>query len=134
MKKKSASQLATAVVSPRAFVGQSQFLIGLKREQVDSLPWGIVKANRQGVYTYANRAMCEIVGVNSIEGRKSVIYSKVMTRRCREHLETRLRAARLSEYRVELTRPSDGVKVPVLVSALPRLTNMERRGRDRHGP
>ena len=70
MKKKSASQLATAVVSPRAFVGQSQFLIGLKREQVDSLPWGILKVNRQGVFTYANCAMCEIVGVNSIEGRK----------------------------------------------------------------
>jgi PAS domain S-box-containing protein len=110
--------------SQDSFGGQPEFLIGLKREQVDSLPWGILKINRQGVYTYANHAMCEIVGVN-IEGRKITdLFKGDDLAVAQKHFEARLTRRAADEYRVELTRPTDGVKVPVLVSALPETNEL----------
>ena len=107
------------------FSGQSEFLIRLKREHLDPLPWGIAKVNRQGVYTYGNRAICEIVGVESMEGRKiSDLFEGQDLTVVLEHFERRLTRRAADEYRVELTRPTDGVKVPVLISALPETNEL----------
>lgn len=101
-------------------IEEAHFLIGLKREQVDSLPWAVAKADRQGVFTYGNREMCDIAGVDSIEGRNvSDLFKGNDLATVRRHLESRFTGGVADEYRVELTRPADGFRIPVLCSAMP---------------
>ena len=103
-------------------VRQSQFLIGLTREQLDRLPWAwaIAKVNRQGVFTYGNRAMCEIVGLESVEGRTlGDLFRGNDLAMVREHLESRFTRGAVDEYEVEVIRPGDGVRVPIRCSAMP---------------
>jgi PAS domain S-box-containing protein len=99
---------------------ESHFLIGLKREQVDSLPWAIVKVDRQGAITYGNRKACEIVGVDSIEGQNvRDLFKGNDLATVLQHLESRFIRRVADEYRVELTRPIDGFRLPVCLSAMP---------------
>jgi PAS domain S-box-containing protein len=107
-----------------SFARQSEFLIRLKREHLETLPWGITKTNRQGTYTYSNRAICEIAGVESLEGKKqSDLFEGPDLAVVREHLESRFSRRAADEYKVELTRP-DGVRVPVLCSAIPETNEL----------
>jgi PAS domain S-box-containing protein len=104
----------------RTFIEESHFLIGLKRDQVDSLPWAIAKVDRQGVITYGNREMCKIVGVDSLEGRNiSDLYNGNDLATVRQHLESRFTGRVADEYCVELTRPTDGLRIPVRCSSMP---------------
>jgi PAS domain S-box-containing protein len=105
--------------SQETYADPSQFLIRLTREQLDGLPWAIVKTNRQGIVTYGNRKMCEIAGLDMIEGRNiSDLFDRQNLAVVRERLECRFSGV-AEEYEVELTRPGDGVQVPIWVSAMP---------------
>lgn len=104
----------------RTPIEESRFLIGLKREQVDSLPWAIAKVDRRGVFTYGNREMCGIVGVDSLEGRNvSDLFTGDDLATVLRHLESRFTGRVADEYRVELTRPTDGFRIPVSCSSMP---------------
>jgi PAS domain S-box-containing protein len=99
---------------------QTPFLIALTREQLDGLPWAITKVNRDGRFTYGNRAMCVIVGADSIEGRVlEDFFHDASLATVREHLESRFSRGAADEYEVEALRPGDHVRVPVRISALP---------------
>jgi PAS domain S-box-containing protein len=111
-------------VAQESSVQQPQVLIGLKREQLERLPWGIAKANRQGVFTYGNRAMCNIVGVESIEGKKLAEFFRgndlgvVLN-----HFESRFSHQAADEYEVELTRLTDNVRIQVRCQAMPEIND-----------
>src|SRR5689334_23038616 len=99
---------------------QSQLLIELKREQLDDLPWAIAKVNGLGVFTYGNRAMCEIVGAESIEGKTLAdVFVGDDLHVVREHFESRFSRRAADEYEVGVTRLKDGVRVPIRCSAMP---------------
>jgi PAS domain S-box-containing protein len=98
----------------------SPFLIALNREQLDGLPWAITKVNKAGVFTYANRAMCAIVGTETVEGKALAdFFHGDDLVAVREHLESRFTRGAADEYEVEAIRPGDHVRVPVRISALP---------------
>src|SRR5271157_2555921 len=103
--------------SQMPLVEQKQVLIGLRREQLDQLPWGIVKVNKDGVFTYGNRKMCEMAGLDTIEGTNMndlVLDDDLAV--VRKHLESRFTHGEADEYRVRLKR---GGGIPVLIQALP---------------
>lgn len=105
-------------------IRQSEFLIGLKREQLEELPWAITKVNRQGVFTYGNRAMCDIVGLENIEGKTLAdLFRGDDLVVVREHLENRFSRGAADEYEVEAIRPTDGARVPVRCLAMPEVDN-----------
>ncbi|WP_315703051.1 MULTISPECIES: PAS domain S-box protein [unclassified Bradyrhizobium] len=103
---------------------QSQLLIGLNREQLEGLPWGVVKVNSDGVFTYGNRAMCEIVGAVTIEGKRlaDFFYDDDLAV-VREHLESRFSRRISEEYEVRATRLTDGFRVPIRCSAMPDIND-----------
>ena len=98
----------------------SPFLIALTREQLDGLPWAITKVNKAGVFTYGNRAMCAIVGTDSVDGKalEDFFHGDDLAE-VRKHLESRFTRGAADEYEVEAIRPGDKVRVPVRISALP---------------
>jgi PAS domain S-box-containing protein len=99
---------------------ESEFLIGLKREQLEGLPWAITKVNRQGVFTYGNRAMCELVGGADIEGKTLAdVFRGTDLAVVREHFESRFSRRAADEYEVGAVRLSDGVRIPVRCTAVP---------------
>ena len=100
---------------------QTQFLIGLKRAQVDRLPWAVSKVTRDGIFTYGNKKLCAIFGVKTIESRNITDFFRgdALTK-VSDHLQSRFTAYVADEYSVLLTRP-DGVDVPVLISGIPEL-------------
>ena len=105
--------------SQETYTEHTQILGGLTREQLHGLPWAIVKTNREGVVTYGNRKMCEIAGLDIIEGRNiGDLFDRENLAIVRERLESRFRGV-AEEYEVDLTRPGDGVQVPIRVSAMP---------------
>jgi PAS domain S-box-containing protein len=104
----------------RASIRQSPLLIGLTGEQLDHLPRAVAKLDRRGVFSYGNRAMCEIAGVASIEGRSiEDMFRGGDLATVREHLESRFTRGAADDYEVVATRASDGVLVPIHVSAMP---------------
>ena len=98
----------------------SDLLIGLTRKQVDGVPLAITKVDGHGAFIYANHAMCDILGVESVEGltlRDAFTGEDLAT--VSRHLASRFASGASDEYEVTITRPRDGVRVPILVSAMP---------------
>ena len=105
-------------------VRQSSFLIGLTREQLEGLPWAITKVNREGVFTYGNRAMSEIIGGESVEGKTLTdVFRGDHLAVVREHLDSRFSRGVADEYEVEAVRPTDGVCIPIRCSAMPDIND-----------
>ncbi|HRZ35949.1 MAG TPA: PAS domain S-box protein [Candidatus Paceibacterota bacterium] len=98
----------------------SNFLIRLTRQQLESVPWGITKVNQKGVFAYANQTMRDIVGVASVKGKSLPAFFRgndlAIVRR---HLKRRMARGVADEYEVGVTRPADGVRVPIRISAMP---------------
>ena len=97
-------------------VEQKQVLIGMRREQLDRLPWGIIKVSKEGVLTYGNRKMCELAGIDAIEGTNItdlVLDDDLAV--VRKHLERRTHGE-ADEYKVKLKR---GGCIPVRIQAMP---------------
>jgi hypothetical protein len=66
--------------------------------------------------------MCEIAGVDSMEGRNvSDLFVGDDLAVVREHLERRFTHRAADEYRVAVTRPAPSVPVPILCSAMPEI-------------
>src|SRR5208283_6118979 len=85
----------------------SKFLLVLTREQLDSFPLAVVKVNRQGVYTYGNRAMCEILGVDSVEGKRlEDVFRDDQLDLVRQHLDSRFSSEAIDEYKVPPPPPT----------------------------
>ncbi|MGD8208057.1 MAG: PAS domain S-box protein, partial [Thiohalocapsa sp.] len=104
---------------PDLSVAKTELVVALRREQLDDLPWAVVKTDPQGVITYSNRGMDDIAGVESLQGRSlAEVFEGENLATVRTKLEHRLRGA-AEVYEVDLTRPGDGVRVPIEVSALP---------------
>ena len=101
-------------------IHQDLLLIRLTAEQLDRLPWALAKLNREGVFSYGNRAMCEIAGVESMAGRSiDDMFHGSDLATVREHLESRFTRGVADDYQVVAIRVSDGVLVPIHISALP---------------
>lgn len=110
--------------SQTTVVEQTQLLIGLKREQLENLPWAVAKLNREGILIYGNRKMCAIAGVETIEGRSiAELFRGEILQAVRGHLKNRFATGVADEYTATLTRPEDGVEVPILISAMPEFND-----------
>lgn len=111
---------------PDLTVAKADLVVALKREQLDDLPWAVVKTNPSGVVTYSNRAMDEIAGTDSLEGLSLAdLFDADSLATVRKKLENRLRGA-ADVYKVNLKRPADGFKVPIEVSAMPEMDETGR--------
>ena len=103
-----------------ATIRQTPLLIGLTDEQLDRLPWAIAKLNREGMFSYGNRAMCVIAGVASVEGRSiGDMFRGSDLATVREHLESRFTRGVADDYEVVAIRVRDGIPVPIHISAFP---------------
>lgn len=95
-------------------------VVGLRREQLDGVPWAMTKVDRGGRFTYGNRAMCTILGRSSIEGLTiEDVFRGEHLATVRAHLDSRFTRGTSDEYEVEAVRPDDGVRVPLRCSAMP---------------
>jgi PAS domain S-box-containing protein len=116
-----AAMLERAVVqAQQSPARQSPILIELKRRQLDSLPWAIVKVNREGMFTYGNDKLHRLLGVNRIEGRMlaDLFHGDDLTL-VQEQLESRFTSGASDEYQVEAIRPADGIRIALQCSAIP---------------
>ena len=80
--------------------------------------------NREGVFTYGNRAMSEIIGGESVEGKTLTdVFRGDHLAVVREHLDSRFSRGVADEYEVEAVRPTDGVCIPIRCSAMPDIND-----------
>jgi PAS domain S-box-containing protein len=112
--------------SQQTYAELADKMLGLTREQLEGLPWPVVRVTQQGVIAYANRRMLELAGVAEFEGANITdIFVGEDLATVRKHLESRFHSV-ADEYEVEFIRPRDRSKIPVRVSAFPE---QDERGR-----
>jgi PAS domain S-box-containing protein len=87
-------------------------------EVLEQSPLGVIKINRAGEITYANRKMLEIIDVGSYQGKTlQDIFTEAIWAKVEKRLKKRWRG-KSDEYKTFMTR-SDGRLVPVMISAVP---------------
>jgi PAS domain S-box-containing protein len=90
-------------------------------EVLDQSPVGLIKINRDGEITYANRKMLEIIDVGSYQGKTlKDIFNEANLAKVEQRLKRRWRG-KSDEYEAFMSR-SDGHLVPVTISAVPERT------------
>ncbi len=96
-------------------------VISLPRSAMDNLPSGAVRLNKQRNITYANKAFCRILGVDSWRGLniRDVFPDERNFAEVSQNLKKRFDEGVGNDYCVEITRESDGSKVPVNIIAVP---------------
>lgn len=93
--------------------------IELQPSAVDMVPLGIVKCDRSGMFTYANRALLQIAGVDDWRGLGvHDVFRRSSLAKVRRALASRFEQHSGSEYEVVLTR-QDGTTVPVSITGFP---------------
>ncbi|KPK54489.1 MAG: hypothetical protein AMS22_05760 [Thiotrichales bacterium SG8_50] len=100
---------------------KSTSTITLPRDAVDSIGSGAVRLNRRGDITYANEALCQILGVQSGKGLnlRDIFPDEKDFAEVSKNLKERFSERVGNDYCVEITRRSDGAKVPVNIIAVP---------------
>ena len=99
----------------------TSLLVALTREQLEALPWALAKVDRTGSFTYGNRALRTILGVQSVDGKTlEDFFAGQDLARVRKHLDSRSTGV-ADEYEAYFQKPSDNLRVHVRISAMPDL-------------
>lgn len=95
--------------------------ISLPHDALDSIPSGVVKLNRRGDVVYANKAFCRMLGVESCRGLnvRDMFADDQNLAEVSKNLQERFTERVGNDYCVEVTRRSDGKRIPVNIIAVP---------------
>ncbi len=90
-----------------------------EKEILRKSPIGIVKVTLDGVFTFCNTEACRAFGVETLEGASVVDFlDEVNLRIVMDQLEKR-KEGMGDEYEIELTRQTDGSRIPLRISSMP---------------
>jgi PAS domain S-box-containing protein len=93
--------------------------VALPAHAVDMVPLGIVKIDHEGRFTYANRTMLQIAGLEDWRGRTLAdVFRGKNLETVRDQLKSRFERQSANEYTVDLTHVT-GKEIPLSITAFP---------------
>jgi PAS domain S-box-containing protein len=93
-----------------------------ERVILDRFPLGAIKLTLEGKFNYMNPVALQMLGIDNYKGRtiEDVFPDEELCSKVREKLADR-NNLQSEEYEIESTRWTDGVKVPIRITAMPEL-------------